>query len=452
MARFILRWYWIVSGFLKKHLKGLLIGLVVGVLAFIEGSKLVHLLPFKNSHYYGRIGTYTIQTLPLDIQQKVSSGLTRINPDGSTDLDTAQTMTISQDGKSYTFTLNPNSFWSTGTKLNSGDITLAPSDVQISHPSDETISFNLSEPFAPFPIIASQPILKKISGRWPLKKTTIVGLNEYQITNIKTTDQYLRSLTLNGKKDIIHYIFYPTEADSVTALKLGHIDNIEMVTNPYLTDWPNMTAKEIQPVKRYLALFYNTQNADLQDKTIRQLLSYAAPKDPLKQRVLSPISKLSWAYNPQVKPYDYNLETAKSMFDKLKTANSNMVLNFELTTTPTYSDIADSIVTSWQQIGINAKVKIVPYPDLNDYQILLIGQEIPDDPDQYALWHSTQTSNITKYQNPKIDKLLEDGRKETDTEKRKQIYQDFQRFLLEDSPATFLYDLPLYNVSRKSSS
>ena len=164
--------------------------------------------------------------------------------------------------------------------------------------------------------------------------------------------------------------------------------------------------------------------------------------------MISPIGKNSWAYNPQVKPYDFNLETAQSMLTKIKTANPQFNLNLELTTTPSYADLADSIIKAWSQIGIIGKLKIVPYPDTTDYQILLIGQEIPNDPDQYALWHSTQGTNITQYQNPKIDKLLEDGRKELDPEIRMQIYQDFQRFLVEDSPAVFLYTLPLYNLSR----
>ena len=48
--------------------------------------------------------------------------------------------------------------------------------------------------------------------------------------------------------------------------------------------------------------------------------------------------------------------------------------------------------------------------------------------------HSNQTAtNISNYQNPRIDKLLEDGRAELTLVERSKIYLDFQRFLLEDS-------------------
>ena len=50
--------------------------------------------------------------------------------------------------------------------------------------------------------------------------------------------------------------------------------------------------------------------------------------------------------------------------------------------------------------------------------------------------------------NPKIDKLLEDGRKENNKEERKEIYHDFQRFLVEDCPAVFLHELATYSISR----
>jgi peptide/nickel transport system substrate-binding protein len=136
------------------------------------------------------------------------------------------------------------------------------------------------------------------------------------------------------------------------------------------------------------------------------------------------------------------------MYQKQVESNPNFTLAIELTTTPAYTDYAQSIIENWRQIGVDATLKIVSFPDTNEYQALLIGQQIPQDPDQYALWHSTQSTNITRYQNPKIDKLLEDGRKVANKEERKLIYQDFQRFLVEDSPATFLFNLKTYNLIR----
>ena len=88
------------------------------------------------------------------------------------------------------------------------------------------------------------------------------------------------------------------------------------------------------------------------------------------------------------------------------------------------------------------------FPD--EYSAFLAIYEIPSDPDQYFLWHSTQTAtNVSKYSNQRIDKLLEDGRTTTDQDERKKIYLDFQRFLLEDAPATFLVHPISYTIARK---
>ena len=97
----------------------------------------------------------------------------------------------------------------------------------------------------------------------------------------------------------------------------------------------------------------------------------------------------------------------------------------------------------------------------DDYDALLLTQTIPKDPDQYWFWHSSQEqNNISHLNNPRIDQLLEEGRTTFEQEKRREFYIDFQRFLLEESPAIFInhptyyyiyrrgfenYSIPLYN-------
>ena len=94
-------------------------------------------------------------------------------------------------------------------------------------------------------------------------------------------------------------------------------------------------------------------------------------------------------------------------------------------------------------------MEIGSYNGQTDFDVLLAMQEIPRDPDQYALWHSTQAGNITDFKNARIDKLLEDGRKTLDQEKRKQIYFDFQRYLLEDLPVIFLHFPTYYEIIKE---
>ncbi|MEA3355119.1 MAG: hypothetical protein U9Q63_01385, partial [Patescibacteria group bacterium] len=120
-----------------------------------------------------------------------------------------------------------------------------------------------------------------------------------------------------------------------------------------------------------------------------------------------------------------------------------------LGTSDSFLERAESIALSWEKVlDVDIDVKIINSID-NDFQAILIAQEIPLDPDQHALWHSTQETNITHYQNLKVDKLLEDGRTISDPKKRKEIYQDFQKFLVEDTPAIFLSHPTTYTITRK---
>jgi peptide/nickel transport system substrate-binding protein len=65
------------------------------------------------------------------------------------------------------------------------------------------------------------------------------------------------------------------------------------------------------------------------------------------------------------------------------------------------------------------------------------------EPDAYQVWHSSQAankgSNHISYKNPRVDKILEEYRREFDAEKRIEMYREFQRILHDEQPYTFLF-------------
>ena len=199
----------------------------------------------------------------------------------------------------------------------------------------------------------------------------------------------------------------------------------------------------------YVAVFFNTQDKTLAEKNRRQALSYGINKNAFGgESAISPISIDSWAYNPQVKPYDYDPVKAKSMINDYKTSAKLSNISINLKTSPILLPQAEMIANDWTKEGVTVNVQTASQIP-SDYQAFLAIFDIPDDPDQYSIWHSTQlATNITHYQDPRIDKLLEDGRSEISFEARKKIYMDFQRFLVEDSPAAFLYYPTTYSISR----
>jgi peptide/nickel transport system substrate-binding protein len=124
-------------------------------------------------------------------------------------------------------------------------------------------------------------------------------------------------------------------------------------------------------------------------------------------------------------------------------------VKLELSVTPELLAFADIIKHDWEVLGVNVEVKVVSSRP-EKYQALLTSMGIPVDPDQYALWHSTQeTTNLTHFKDEQVDKNLEDGRRTIDTEARRKIYLDFQRFLLEEAPAIFLYHPVNFQLVRR---
>ncbi len=194
----------------------------------------------------------------------------------------------------------------------------------------------------------------------------------------------------------------------------------------------------------YSAIFFNTQK--IGPKQLRQALAYATPKTKDKnERCLGPIASSSWAYNPNIKDYTFDTKKAKELFEKNKVDKINLIISDRRLLAK-----ADEIKTSWSSVlGIEVVLSIENQIDRENYDAVLAYGSIPSDPDQYIFWHSTQTNtNITKLEESRIDKLLEEGRQIMDQVERRKIYVDFQRFLLEESPAVFLSYPTIYTITR----
>lgn len=433
-------WWWLTFAFLKKRRKIILTASLLAILAAVAAPGLLKYLPkWERGRNIGLIGRYRFNELPDSILGKISNGVTNVSLDGSPIPDLAETWEIEDNGNVYKFKIDVSRVWQDGSHISAEDVLYRIQNVEAEVVNEETLIYRLREPYAPFPILLSRPCFK--SG--------VIGTGDYRVENIIYNGEFIDQIILKdrtGRK--IKYSFYRTSADVLTAFKLGEINEIDDLTS--IADVPDWKEIEITPQLRqdkYVAVFFNNNDEFLAEKSFRQALTYAIPNKPSdEKRCLSPINSDSWAYNPQVKPYNTDLNIAREITEVLFADTAPPKL--ELTTTLSYLSRAEEIADAWRQIGIETKIKAVPVID-GDFQVLVIGQQIPSDPDQYSFWHSTQATNITHYSSPKADKLLEDGRKTLDKNKRKEIYRDFQRFLLEDCPAAFLEHVTTYTVRRK---
>lgn len=442
--------YWIrfLRAFAAKFKYIFLGGIAIGVLFFAVVPKITGLfLPFTRGESIGYVGRFTSGELPLSIQSEVSLGLTKLIDKNEVVPGLAGSWEALEDGRVWIFRLGDYK-WQDGTRVVAKDINYSFSDVTSEIVDEKTIKFLLKDPFSPFPSVMIKPAFKKGflgTGEWKVSKITLASGGQF-VESIKL----INTKTLQVKT----YRFYPTEETARTAFKLGEVGQLrDIVETREIRDWKTVDLTEHSRSDMYVAVFINNQDSILSDKSLRQALAYAINKEAFgKKRAISPVSPNSWAFNPQVKQYTYNPTRSRELLQSLP-KDQKQNLTIKLVTTPTLLSVADKIKTDWEAVGVKTQVQVSNSPP-GDFQTMLAIQEIPPDPDQYSFWHSTQTSsNITNYRNSKesqrIDKLLEEGRTTLDQESRKQIYIDFQRFLVEDSPLIFLYHPTTYTVIKK---
>ena len=74
-----------------------------------------------------------------------------------------------------------------------------------------------------------------------------------------------------------------------------------------------------------------------------------------------------------------------------------------------------------------------------DYDLYLGGIVVPVDPDLTSYFGAAGGSNYAHLNDPEVNALLEAGKSETDSAKRKEIYDEFQVMMQEKSPIVPLY-------------
>lgn len=435
--RYIVR---LIGVFLSRFKFLIILGVALGISFFFLINLIVPLINSGKTEKIGITGRFTPSTLPIEVSTLISDGLTKVSSSGDVEPSLASSWETSDKGKTWVFKLAGDKKWQDGKIVLATDINYQFSDLSIERPDTKTLVFKLQNAYSAFPVVVSTPVFKK----------GLLGTGEWRVKNINLSGGFVTQITIENKQaDKIIYKFYPTEERTKLAFKLGEIDKIDglLSVDPF-DSWKNIKIDKTANTGEYVVIFFNNQDKALGEKNLRQALSYAIDKRELNgQRAISPISVDSWAYNPQVKPYDYDAQKAKQMVDTLaKEIKDGLRIN--LTTSPILLSTAENIAKNWKDIGVDTNIEVLSSIP-TDYQALLVIFDVPEDPDQYSLWHSTQTAtNITRYQNPRIDKLLEDGRTQLNMDDRKKNYLDFQRFLLEDAPAAFLYYPYTYTITR----
>jgi peptide/nickel transport system substrate-binding protein len=389
----------------------------------------------------GYVGNYSLEQIPTTVLALATQSLISQDKEGKPIPTLASHWTVSPDHKTYVVFLRDNLKWHDETTVEAKDISIAITNVEISALNNKTIQFSLPNPISSFPQALDKPVFKTNS---------FYGTGDFRIIDIDEVDNIVKKITLhpkNKQQPRVEIKFYQSSYQAQNALKIGEIKVLNVANAAGFENWPNLEVNKTIDSSEIVTIFYNTSDSLLSSKDLRQALSHAINRQTFDgPEAYGPIATTSWVYNQNVKRYDYNVGRAKELFAKIEMAKPEIVL----TVTESLLEVAQKIKGDWEALGIKVQIKEEgSVPD--NFQALLAISKIPADPDQYSLWHSSQTkTNITKYKNLKVDKLLEDARTLNTEPERKELYLEFQKSLVEDSPATFLYNPNKYEVIYKN--
>lgn len=435
-------WILITITFLKRNKLSLIITLLILAAALISQIR-YQIFYNPNIVTLGFVGTYQEHDLPKEVTRFISQSLVEEDEKGHIKPKLVSGWQTNNDATSFKFKLNNGLHWIDNSEVRSQDLEFAIPNTEITYPDEQTIQFSLKESYSPLPSLLIKPILKKGS---------MVGTGPYTLKRVEKSRIFITKIeleSLNGDLPKIFIRFYPNETVAITGFNLGEVQALFGFSNPKtFSNNPKAVLKQKVDYTKIVSVLFNTSNDLLSNRSLRQALSFKTPKMEGEQEANNPYPPFSWAYNPDSKKYLSNPNQAEEALERAKSNLPEDMLKKDLilTATPNLEGIGNIVINSWKELGLNVKLRVESGIAQN-FQALLITQSIPLDPDQYFLWHATQSkTNLTKYDSKRADKDLEDGRKIIVEEDRKQKYFDFQKTLLEDAPAVFLY-FPKYNIA-----
>lgn len=283
--------------------------------------------------------------------------------------------------------------------------------------------------------------------------------------------------------NIEHVVFtyFTSEEELIEAFNKKNVDAIAGISPQSLdlVTRKKSTVHELH-IPQYFAVFFNPlKKTTFQDERVRKALSFATDKQRILRDVArekgtiqySPIPEGLFAHTNDVEQFEFNREEAKKLLDEAgwkdlnndgirtkvekndtEEKNDGEKLTLTITTTnwPGLIKAAEILKEDWQSIGVTAQLEILEPADIQttrirprEYETLLFGEISGADPDPFGFWHSSQVKdpglNLALYENAEIDKVLEEARQTTDEQRRKELYEQFQKTVANEVPAIFLY-------------
>jgi peptide/nickel transport system substrate-binding protein len=345
---------------------------------------------------------------------------------------------------------------------------------RIETPDDLTVVMHLTEPFAPLLWNLSEGAFGIVPyGSGKELKNNPVGSGPFRFVRfdpdsqviIERNDQYWGQ---RPRLERIRFAIVPDDTTRALELRKGSADIAAANSFPpdmvrALEREPNIVI-ERHPGTSLQYLAFNLRDPILKDARVRQALAYAIDRETMLRYLFSGLGRVSdsvlppehWAYDDDGAHYPYDPARANALLDAAGYPRGKDGVRFHLTMKTSTVDIARLLAAVLQQqlrqAGIALDIRSFEfatfYSDVSKgafqlYSLRWIGYT-NQDPDIFEdAFHSAsfapKRANRGYYSNPEVDRLLEEGRRTLDQERRKQIYAQVQRILTRDLPYVDLW-------------
>ena len=274
---------------------------------------------------------------------------------------------------------------------------------------------------------------------WESGKPYLDGFIHRVIADSQTLVIALQTAQIEGSEYAL-----PTQADQLKAT-----GNLTVLVKPQGVDTNGWS-------------FGQKNNPALKDPRVRRAIAMALDTNRFSSDFLlglgkpakSPVPPGSWAYDATLQPIPFDPQGAKQLLQEAGVSNLKV-----RATANAGNHFREDWVTFTQQSL--ADIGVTVQPDIKEWtQVVQEGTDgtfelicptfaaVLVDPDElYISLYSTSPRNVLGYSNPDMDKLLDQGRREIDQTKRKQIYAQIQQLILQDVPVFYAWDRPFVSVT-----
>ena len=417
----------------------------------------------------------TSQEIARVMYHNVFEGLVRIDRNGDIVPALALAWETSDDGLTWTFTLQEGVTFHNGDPLTPADVVAAlerAADPDSGHTHPEyyeaiqnveaegnTVVLTLSKPTSsllynlarPDSIIyqagttdsqASEPV-----GTGPFRFAEWVRGSEVRIEKYPDyygTPAYLDAVTFRIIED--------TNAQ-LAALQAGDLDMVGVALSPenaiQLQDDPNIKVTEGSTTTE-ITLALNNTREPLNNPLVRQAITHAVDKETIVEGAMfgygtvigthaSPIEP----YYEELNPYPYDPEKAKALLAEAGYADG-LTLDFELPPYPFEKRTGEVIAQQLSEVGINVNLTNVEWTTwleriftAGDYDMTIIGHSEPRDigiygnPDYY--YH---------YDSKKVQDLLAQIETTSDEAEQMSLYKEIERTIADDAVNVWVFSPP----------